>query len=537
MSQSPSSKRHKGTSTEQIHQIETGKSVIVVGRGRLRVSHGTVLVHGYSLHGPRGTLDLACDAHFPICISSQDHQDAQVPYVAAGYATISLNDDEAVAESVADAGSSLRIVDVHDATAFHPQEWKDVAYTMASSISDAMAAGMIGHPPVICVCGGKNTGKSSFCRYLVNMLLNYNSSVDYLDMDCGQTEFTPPGLVSLCEIRQPLVGPPYYDRRESIASKISHFIGDTSPSSDPDAYVKCILNLYMTSQKRSRMAATMRPLVINTYGWIQGLGLDVLGACFDRMEVTHAVRIQSDKERNNVSEGFFAAKEGAGFAPLQYTIPALSSAAPSTAAARQVHQDILATQAVTGRHSSTYSAVERRNMQWNNFAMQCCPASTDAATKWTSNHSQQRDCPAADIGTRLASQPPYVVPLDSLEISCTHGIIQKDNIMRVLNGSVVGLCIQNSKKKQTVMEECVGLGIVRSVNVATRMLYILTSVQDQTVLKSVNHVVIGKLDLPPHLLQTDQFKSPYLALHAMTAEGTAAGAGKSRNNLLRASQL
>eukprot|EP00889_Picochlorum_renovo_P008817 jgi/Picre1/35847/NNA_003307.t1 len=111
-------------------------------------------------------------------------------------------------------GSSLRIVKVPDsATAFHPQEWKDVAYTMASSISEAMAAGMIGHPPVICVCGGKNTGKSSFCRYLVNMLLNYNSSVDYLDMDCGQTEFTPPGLVSLCEIRQPLVGPPYYDRR------------------------------------------------------------------------------------------------------------------------------------------------------------------------------------------------------------------------------------------------------------------------------------------------------------------------------------
>jgi polynucleotide 5'-hydroxyl-kinase GRC3/NOL9 len=259
------------------------------------------------------------------------------------------------------------------------------------------------------------------------------------------------------------------------------------------------------------------------------------------MEITHAVRIQSDKERNNVSEEFFAAKEGAGFAPLQYVIPALSStAAPSTVAARKVHQSILAAEAVTGRHSSTYSAVERRNMQWNSFAMQCCPAYTTKEGVESSSeyyYSQQRD--SADIGTRLASQPPYAVSLDALEISCTHSSsIQKDQIMRVLNGSVVGLCIQNStKKKQSVMEECVGLGIVRSVNIATRMLYILTSVHDQAVLKSVNHLVIGKLDLPPHLLQTNQFKSPYLALHAMTAEGTAAGAGKSRNNLLRASQL
>ena len=534
MSHSPCSKRHKGDSGIQ---IETGDSIIVVGKGRLRVSHGTVLVHGYSLHGPRGTLELDCDAHFPMCISSQDHNDAQVPYVAAGYATVSLNDVEedergtAVPEHHGDdsttAGPSLRVVEVHNAKAFHPQEWKDVAYTIASSISDAMAAGVVGHPPVICVCGGKNTGKSSFCRYLVNTLLNYNSSVDYLDMDCGQTEFTPPGLVSLCEIRQPLVGPPYYDRRGSIASKMSHFIGDTSPSSDPDVYIKYILNLYMISQKQSRVTGTMRPLVVNTYGWIQGLGLDVLGACFDRMDVTHAVRIQSDKERNNVSEEFFAAKEGANVEALQYTIPALSSAAaPSAVAARQVHQDILAAEAVTGRHGSNYHAVERRNMQWNSFAMQCC-SGTDTAVE-----SRGRD-----IGTRLAFQLPYVVPLDSLHVSCTHSIIRKEQLMRVLNGSVVGLCIQNSKKKQTAVMECVGLGIVRSVNVATRMLYILTSVHDQTVLQSVNHVVIGRLDLPPHLLQTDQFKSPYLALHAMTAEGTAAGSGKSRNNLLRSSQI
>jgi hypothetical protein len=50
---------------------------------------------------------------------------------------------------------------------------------------------------------------------------------------------------------------------------------------------------------------------------------------------------------------------------------------------------------------------------------------------------------------------------------------------------------------------------------------------------TVDHLVIGKLDIPSGLLQTESLKSPYLAVHALNTGGTAAAAGKSRNNLLR----
>lgn len=50
--------------------------------------------------------------------------------------------------------------------------------------------------PVIFVCGHRKVGKSSFCRFLLNGLLNEHASVDFVDLDPGQTEFTPAGFIS-----------------------------------------------------------------------------------------------------------------------------------------------------------------------------------------------------------------------------------------------------------------------------------------------------------------------------------------------------
>ncbi len=48
-------------------------------------------------------------------------------------------------------------------------------------------------PAMVAVCGSKNVGKSTFARLLVNSLLNAHPHVAFLDIDCGQPEFTCPG--------------------------------------------------------------------------------------------------------------------------------------------------------------------------------------------------------------------------------------------------------------------------------------------------------------------------------------------------------
>lgn len=64
-------------------------------------------------------------------------------------------------------------------------------------------------PPTILVCGPRKVGKSSFCRYITNNLLNFFPRVALADIDCGQTEFTPPGFISLKILQDALLGKNY----------------------------------------------------------------------------------------------------------------------------------------------------------------------------------------------------------------------------------------------------------------------------------------------------------------------------------------
>lgn len=51
-------------------------------------------------------------------------------------------------------------------------------------------------PSVIFVCGHRKVGKSSFSRFLLNGMLNEGGEVEFVDLDPGQTEFTPAGFIA-----------------------------------------------------------------------------------------------------------------------------------------------------------------------------------------------------------------------------------------------------------------------------------------------------------------------------------------------------
>lgn len=96
-------------------------------------------------------------------------------------------------------------------------------------------------PPTVAVAGPKGAGKSSLARLLVNQLLNHHPVVAYLDTDCGQPEVTPPGMVSVTLLTQPLLGAPYTHLRQP---HFSHYMGDLSPEADPELYTAAVASLY-----------------------------------------------------------------------------------------------------------------------------------------------------------------------------------------------------------------------------------------------------------------------------------------------------
>lgn len=61
-----------------------------------------------------------------------------------------------------------------------------------------------GSAPIVLICGPRKVGKSTFCRFLLNTLLNHRDEICHMDLDPGQTEFMPPGFITLELISEPL---------------------------------------------------------------------------------------------------------------------------------------------------------------------------------------------------------------------------------------------------------------------------------------------------------------------------------------------
>jgi polynucleotide 5'-kinase involved in rRNA processing len=86
------------------------------------------------------------------------------------------------------------------------------------------------------VVGQKNTGKSSFMRFLVNRGFSQNSErpIYLLEADCGQPIFGLAGQVCLYKMTN-------CDRETPKSECIkSFFINWSSPAEYPDLYLKCL---------------------------------------------------------------------------------------------------------------------------------------------------------------------------------------------------------------------------------------------------------------------------------------------------------
>lgn len=61
----------------------------------------------------------------------------------------------------------------------------------------------------VAICGGKGVGKSTFLRYCINSLLGRFEKVVVVDLDPGQSEFFPPGCLSITTVTEMVLGPNY----------------------------------------------------------------------------------------------------------------------------------------------------------------------------------------------------------------------------------------------------------------------------------------------------------------------------------------
>ncbi|XP_074780829.1 polynucleotide 5'-hydroxyl-kinase NOL9 isoform X2 [Athene noctua] len=352
--------------------------------------------------------------------------------------------------------------------------------------------------PMILVCGPKNTGKSTFNRYLINLLLNRLPAVEYMECDIGQTEFTPPGCVSLSNVTEPILGPPF--THQQTPRKMVYY-GQTSCEQDTERYldvVKCVFSSYKKEM----------PLIINTMGWVKGEGLLLLIDIIRLLSPSHIVQMDVydwkamaplTPEYVHLTPGLYTKgkqqgkcqqmgtagaehwkpPEGEGDASvpdykLLYVHPEFPRA--GVAGEARVHSGILRDMSILGYLGQLQSP---------------------------------------DIGAVLPlhSLVPYQVPFNAVALRVIHTDVAPTNIMYAVNASWVGLCRIPDEIRcqsdgpvlltQTPVCDCLGFGIVRGVEMEKKLYHVLTPVPPES-LRLVNCLLLGNVAIPNCVLVGQQ---------------------------------
>lgn len=141
--------------------------------------------------------------------------------------------------------------------------------------------------PIVFVVGGRNVGKTTYSKYLVNSLLNTHASVGYLDCDLSVPEFSPFGLASVKLVKNPLLGiysflmqgPSFTHQQLDLSpdeQSKSIFVGAKSARFDPDSYLEALIRLFNHFCSNQPKDGPASPLIVDCDGWIKGMGFDLL---------------------------------------------------------------------------------------------------------------------------------------------------------------------------------------------------------------------------------------------------------------------
>ncbi|CAG9479351.1 unnamed protein product [Plasmodium vivax] len=163
----------------------------------------------------------------------------------------------------------------------------------------------------IMMMGDKGKGKSLLTMNLINDLLNFHEEVYLVDIDVGQPIIGISGFLSIHKIKCPLNNYNFFEKKAKCVKEI--FFGGCSIGENVQYYVQCLeylyfylFNTYFEKKKRKRRIASRMneercyPVVINTFGWVENIGLLLLNLNIYLSCCNFIVQIDSLKCEENV---------------------------------------------------------------------------------------------------------------------------------------------------------------------------------------------------------------------------------------------
>mmetsp|Transcript_10464 Transcript_10464/g.23225 ORF Transcript_10464/g.23225 Transcript_10464/m.23225 type:complete len:603 (+) Transcript_10464:2-1810(+) len=466
----------------------------------------------------------------------------------------------------------------------------------------------------ILLCGAKGVGKSTLLRYATNRILSAQSDknagtsspeqsrsssrVAILDLDCGQPELSTPGMLSLTIVSRPLLyDPPVHmvcggscdhyggkmgdagvvgqnpSREEDyVKHDAAYFFGDITSKADPDTYIQMtsqLMRRYHELQELEKQQGNdSLPLLVNTDGWVKGLGYEILSAIIGAVNPGHIVQIMGSTKAKSFDMSSHnrggAHDQNPHSAKLLHVVPSFDESLLSA-----LESDDNRSRSSTNSSSSNYtlsaSASDHRDhrlcayfMGGHNTMMNMRSRIPGEMEGICFNKERGLHDPNNIIGMSLASMSPYAVPFRSVKVYPPPGLLDGipelepswgvrgdlacNDVLDSLNGSIVGLCCNPDDFEMPLSScnagtcvpilNCVGLGIIRSIDHKHKVFFVLTPVHPRLLVNATS-LVAGNFNLPTECVyrgvHSDSF--PFLACgHSITNPTVGADVMKSRNH-------
>ena len=116
-------------------------------------------------------------------------------------------------------------------------------------------------------------------------------------------------MISLSIIEKPLFGPAFSHQHfmengdSSVKLWKSYYFGDNTPSHNVSYYMNCVLKLY-NEWMNDTEENTNIPLVINTHGWLFGLGATIMKKLIGNIKPTHLIEIEWESSTRDSKDLF-----------------------------------------------------------------------------------------------------------------------------------------------------------------------------------------------------------------------------------------
>ncbi|GLJ05625.1 hypothetical protein SUGI_0021580 [Cryptomeria japonica] len=197
-------------------------------------------------------------------------------------ATVEI-DGTAEVSYVADETPMVSYVNVHAVLDRRRARAKE---QLMSSSSDSQG-------PRVIVVGPTDSGKSSLSKMLLSWAARLSWKPTFVDLDIGQGSISIPGTISATPIEMPI------DPVEGIPLEmpIVYFYGHNQPGVNPGLYKLLVKELARTLDLRFAANADARAagMVINTMGWVEGLGYELILHAIDTLRADVVLVIGQEK--------------------------------------------------------------------------------------------------------------------------------------------------------------------------------------------------------------------------------------------------